>query len=282
MSTDRPGDNLDLGHEDGIVLDHLTKRYGSGSKELLAVDDLSLHQRRGGFMALVGPSGCGKSTVLRVLAGLEAPTRGTAHVDGRTPAELIRSRRVGVAFQDSALLPWASVESNVLLPLRIARKHLPAAELQDLLRLVGLEDFARARPAQLSGGMRQRVAVARALVMEPTVLLLDEPFGALDEVTRQRLNLELQRIWTERTMTTLLVTHSVTEAVFLADTVAVMSPRPGRLSALVAIDLPHPRAVDVFRSPEFHAYTDEISSYLFEAAAAPAGPSRFLAAGAAG
>ena len=116
MSTDRPGDNLDLGHEDGIVLDHLTKRYGSGSKELLAVDDLSLHQRRGGFMALVGPSGCGKSTVLRVLAGLEEPTRGTAHVDGRTPAELIRSRRVGVAFQDSALLPWASVESNVLLP----------------------------------------------------------------------------------------------------------------------------------------------------------------------
>jgi NitT/TauT family transport system ATP-binding protein len=248
---------------EGLVLDHLTKTYRAQGRDLRAVDDLSLSEPVGSFTALLGPSGCGKSTVLRILAGLEQPTTGQARVHDCSPAELVERRTLGVAFQDSALLPWATVSSNVRLPLRIARTAIAPEDLHDLLCLVGLEDFAEARPSQLSGGMRQRVAIARALIVKPSVLLLDEPFGALDEMTRQRLNVELQRIWTEQTITTLLVTHSVTEAIFLADTVAVMSPRPGRLLTRIPIDLPRPRGIDVLRSPEFHAYSDEIISYLF-------------------
>jgi NitT/TauT family transport system ATP-binding protein len=224
-----------------LSLDTVTRRFEGG---VLALDELSLEVPAGQFAALIGPSGCGKTTVLRLVAGLDAPSSGRVQV-GAAGAPAATPRRSYV-FQDATLMPWASVFDNVWLPLRIAgiARGKAHERIAPALQSLGLDGFADALPAELSGGMKMRASIARALVTQPDLLLMDEPFAALDEITRQRLNGELLALWQARRFTALFVTHSVFEAVFLAQRVVVMSARPGRVMADLMIDAPYPRGSD--------------------------------------
>lgn len=255
MRQERKGVTIRL---EGIGKDYLL----DNGQTVPAVRGVDLTIGAGEFVALIGPSGCGKSTLLRMLAALEEPTYGQVTVDGRDPITLSKAHRLGVAFQDHALLPWLTVEANMALPFRLAGQPVNHARIAELIALVGLKGFEKARPSQLSGGMRQRVSIARALVLQPDVLLLDEPFGALDAVTRRQMNLELQRIWQEYGITTLLVTHSVDEALFLADRVVTMGGRPGQVQRIDEVNFARPRQAELMRAPEFHAMEDVLTLAL--------------------
>jgi NitT/TauT family transport system ATP-binding protein len=246
-----------------VEIHGVSKSYALDRRDsVLALKDVNLTIEDGEFVALLGPSGCGKSTLLHLVAALEQVSTGSILVDGESPALLRDQHRLGIAFQDHALLPWLSVKANVALPFKIAGLPVDSARVQHLIELVGLQGFEEARPSQLSGGMRQRAAIARSLCLEPTLLLLDEPFGALDAVTRRRMNLELQQIWLERSLTTLMVTHSVDEALFLADRVVVMSGRPGVIVEASPVPFPRPRRIDCMRSEQFHQLIDHLTLLL--------------------
>jgi len=246
----------------GIEIQGLSKRFVPRRGIVVeAIRQVDLSVAPGEFLAIVGPSGCGKSTLLHLVAGLEQPSDGTVRIGGEPPEELVRRHRLGVAFQDPALLPWLSVQSNLGLPFKLAGMPVNEEKVTALIDLVGLKGFELARPSQLSGGMRQRAAIARSLCLDPDVLLLDEPFGALDAVTRRRLNIELERIWRSRPITTLLVTHSVEEALSLSDRTIVME-RPGAIAQVVEVPFPRPRTPDVLRRQEFHRLADQITLWL--------------------
>ncbi|MBX6354267.1 MAG: ABC transporter ATP-binding protein [Micromonosporaceae bacterium] len=230
-----------------VALNSVSKVYGHGPRALLALDRISLAVQPGEFVCLVGASGCGKSTLLSLVAGLDRPSAGTILVGGRSlSGDAGRSQAPGLMFQDPALFPWLTVAANVELPLRL--RGVPRPERQrrsaELLDTVHLGEFGRSRPHELSGGMRQRVALARTLALDTPVLLMDEPFGALDAMTRDLLHDELERIWVERKLTIVFVTHNVREAVRLADRVVLLSSRPGRVVWEQPVDLPRPRRID--------------------------------------
>jgi NitT/TauT family transport system ATP-binding protein len=250
--------------DEAITLRGVSKVFGTGDRAVTALQALDLDIAAGSFVSLLGPSGCGKTTLLRMIGGLEEPTTGTIAVGRDSVETALRNRLFGFVFQDATLLPWRTVEANASLLLDVTGQGPARQKVAELLRLVGLAGFERAYPDQLSGGMRQRVSLARALALDPRVLLMDEPFAALDSITRDRMGEELLRIW-DRSRTVVFVTHSIAEAALLSDRVLVLSARPGRIIADVAIDLPHPRTGSVRQTPEFSEYVRILRSHIEEA-----------------
>ena len=240
-----------------ISLKNIGREYQNG---VTALTNVSIDIKKGEFVSLLGPSGCGKTTLLRIIADLLKPTSGEVTVGGETPTEARLKRKYGIVFQSPVLYDWRTVKKNVMLPMEILK--VPKADREEramqMLELVGLTNFADRYPKQLSGGMQQRVGIARALAIQPEILLMDEPFSALDEFTREKLHEDLLRIWRKTDKTIVFVTHNIAESVFLSDRVCVLSPHPGRLSALIDIDLARPRTAEIKNTIEFTDYVAKI------------------------
>ena len=250
---------------DRVSIENVSVRFDSDRGAVTALENVSFELPRGGFLAILGPSGCGKSTLLRVVADLVAPSSGEVSLFGDTPAEVRRRRDIGFVFQDAALLPWRTARENVELPMEVgdgARLADGGPSPDELLGLVGLSEWHGSYPHELSGGMRQRVSIARALVTAPKILLMDEPFGALDEITRDRLNEELLRIWRETRTTVLFVTHSIQEALYLGQRVLVLAAHPGRVREMVEPGLPDTRGLDIRETDGFVRQAAHLRSVL--------------------
>ncbi len=255
MEVNATPSNTGEGH---LVVDGLTVTYASSRGNLTALQDVSLEVGNGEFVAVLGPSGCGKSTLLRIASGLLPPTKGRIMLGGK-PVDGPR-QDVGIVFQQPTLLPWKTVLENVLVPIRSLKLPLEAGRrrAEELLELVGLAKFAQHHPYELSGGMQQRVGIARGLVHDPTLLLMDEPFGALDAMTREHMTLELQSLWWKARKSVLFITHSIPEAVFLADRIIVLSSRPGQVMETITVDIPRPRRVQSMGEPQFAAICNHL------------------------
>lgn len=251
-------------HDNVIEVAGVNMVFKVGKGEAVALQDANLTIQAGDFVSLIGPSGCGKTTLMRLVADLIEPTAGTIQVAGKTPRQARRDREYGYVFQAPVLYEWRSVLANVTLPLEImghARAERKATA-ERLLAMVGLDKFHRQYPWQLSGGMQQRVSIARALAFDPKLLLMDEPFGALDEITREAMNLELLRLWQETRKTIVFVTHSIAEAVFLSSRIVVMTARPGRIHEIIDVDLPYPRTVETRETERFFELTTQVREAL--------------------
>jgi NitT/TauT family transport system ATP-binding protein len=248
----------------GILLDGVSKTFTGRRKVVEALRDVTLSCPPGSFTSIIGPSGCGKSTVMRIALGLESANSGSVRVAGTAPLEAARNGITGVAFQDPALLPWRSVQRNVEVPLEVLGRRPDTAHVKAMIDLVGLKGYENSLPGELSGGMRQRVAIARALVSHPQVLFMDEPFGALDQILRRQMNVELQRIWADTGSTALLVTHGIDEAVFLSDHIVVMHAAPGRIVDVINVPFDRPRKPTLFSSPAFHKVCGHVAEVLHD------------------
>lgn len=262
-------DTTDKADRPEILLAGLEHRYRTRDQDVLALTGIDLSIRRGEFVVLLGPSGCGKTTMLRIIAGLIRPSTGKVEIAGRplwngSTRDDEAVKELGVVFQDANLFPWMSIEDNIGLPMKLRgfNREARRAKAADLSKLVGIGGFEKRWPRELSGGMRQRAAIARALSLDPHILLMDEPFGALDAMTRDQMNLELQRIWMAQGCTIVLVTHSINEAVFLADRILLLSPRPGRMDTLVEVPFARPRDLYLQTSTDFQALAADLRKRL--------------------
>jgi len=246
----------------GIIIKNLSVKFPdkNGGELVEALRNVNLEIKPGEFVSLVGPSGCGKTTLLRTIADLQQPTTGTISIGGLTPREVRLQQKFGIVFQNPVLYEWRTVRRNVCMPMEIMGIPKPerTRRVSEMLELVGLYDFGKKHPHELSGGMQQRVGIARALALRPKILLMDEPFSALDEFTKEKLHLDLQNIWRKTRKTIIFVTHSMQEAVFLSDKVVVLSPHPGRVSAVVDINLPRPRGLEIKDTVKFNALVSKV------------------------
>ena len=248
--------------EPKLRVEGASKVYASKSGPVHALEDFSLDVREGELVCILGPSGCGKTTLLWAMSGLHELTRGRILLDG-TPIEGPRPQEIGMIFQDANLLPWRNLRQNIEFPFEIKKRPPDRPRIEALLRETGLAEFGGSMPREISGGMQQRASIVRALAQNPGVLLMDEPFGALDAFTRDEMNLLLMRLWSESGKTIVFVTHNISEAIFLADRVVVMTPRPGRIARIIDVDLPRPRTMDMEFDPRFKAASDVVRRLIF-------------------